>query len=497
MKGCAEPQHPSSVNGRRGKPEESHDIRWLQRWKSVRKRRKIFTRRRLTQLSTDKLGTLPRPFGARPHPPRPPRQRPTSRRSKGGQVMRRLSIGALLAHHIEVSMRKYLRGITPARGHLRSMVTMTGYAFLCMILLAHFAAADPCVDYRQYIHKTGTLPTVSGQGIAAAPGRAYVAGGRGLPVVYLPNPDAPAILGQVTSPGVPRDVALARDLALVPDGGLRIVDVSNPSSPMIVGSVDGMNAGELATMGNIAFVGGSSGVTVIDVTVPSTPQVLGTIPSSYEGTPVPYAMQDVAVVGSILYALSVDLQIFDVTDPGSPVLLATCPPSSFGGGSRLAIIGNMAYMRAVATNVVDVSNPAAPILASTLQLGSWEDLVVDGNHAFVMSAYPGLKVYAVTAPAAPLAIGFVGNMSPYGPQGIAVSGDRLFWVAGNGMTVVDIQPPISPPAARVDTPGNAQGVALAGTYAYVADGSSLQVVSVADRLAPVIVGSVPVEANVV
>src|SRR5262245_59538029 len=93
--------------------------------------------------------------------------------------MRRLSTGALLAHHIEVSMRQYLRGITLARGHLRSLVTVHSCALLGLILLAPFAAADPCVDYRHYIHKTAALelPWQRAEGVAVASGRAYVGKG--------------------------------------------------------------------------------------------------------------------------------------------------------------------------------------------------------------------------------------------------------------------------------------------------------------------------------
>jgi hypothetical protein len=58
--------------------------------------------------------------------------------------------------------------------------------------------------------------------------------------------------------------------------------------------------------------------------------------------------------------------------------------------------------------------------------------------------------------------------------------------------VIDISNPASPVIlGSISTPGIAYGVAVAGSYAYVADGSGgLQVVNIADPASPAIVGSV-------
>ncbi len=87
-------------------------------------------------------------------------------------------------------------------------------------------------------------------------------------------------------------------------------------------------------------------------------------------------------------------------------------------------------------------------------------------------------------------VGFVDT--PGQATGVAVScsvayvADRFF-----GLQVIDVSDPANPVIlGSVDTPGFAIGVAVSGAVAYVADGSGLQVIDVSDPGSPVIVGSV-------
>jgi len=78
-------------------------------------------------------------------------------------------------------------------------------------------------------------------------------------------------------------------------------------------------------------------------------------------------------------------------------------------------------------------------------------------------------------------------------DGVAVSGTHAYvadW--GSGLQVIDITNPASPQiVGSVDTPDYALGVAVSGTHAYVGDESSgLQVIDITNPASPVIVGSV-------
>ena len=214
-------------------------------------------------------------------------------------------------------MRRQRQSRHPHRSRLQSRtgrsengrITLTVGFLLASFVLAEAALADPCVDYRQYVHTTTTFSLQGATDVATAPGWAYVANGEGLAVLDVAQPDWPVLRGQVALGGA-NSVAVAGGHVLVTNGGLHVVDVSDPSSPVIVGSVNGIGAKKVVTMGNVAFVAGSAGASVVDLSVPSAPQVLTTIPRTYQGTPIEFSiMWDVAVVGNRLYAVSLDLAV--------------------------------------------------------------------------------------------------------------------------------------------------------------------------------------------
>jgi len=87
--------------------------------------------------------------------------------------------------------------------------------------------------------------------------------------------------------------------------------------------------------------------------------------------------------------------------------------------------------------------------------------------------------------------GFV--YTPGDAYGVYVSGSYAYVADDNsGLQVIDISDPASPYiVGSVDTPGDAHNVYISGSYAYVADvNSSLQVIDISDPASPYIVGSV-------
>jgi len=77
-------------------------------------------------------------------------------------------------------------------------------------------------------------------------------------------------------------------------------------------------------------------------------------------------------------------------------------------------------------------------------------------------------------------------------EGVAVSGEHAYVANGfNGLRVIDVSHPRNPTVlSNVITPDYANDVAVSGRYAYVAaTGSGLQVIDISKPLAPVIVGS--------
>ncbi len=95
----------------------------------------------------------------------------------------------------------------------------------------------------------------------------------------------------------------------------------------------------------------------------------------------------------------------------------------------------------------------------------------------------------VSNPAQPREVGFYDT--PGRAEGVAVSGAYAYVAdAGRGLRVVDVSNPAQPrEVGSYDTPGWAEGVAVSGAYAYVADGEAgLRVVDVSNPAQPREVG---------
>ena len=86
-----------------------------------------------------------------------------------------------------------------------------------------------------------------------------------------------------------------------------------------------------------------------------------------------------------------------------------------------------------------------------------------------------------------------GADTPDGAVDVAIAGDYAFIADGeSGLQVANVQVPWHPQVVGgLDTPGSAHGVAIAGSYAYVADSEAgLQVFEIFDPEDPLLVGSV-------
>jgi hypothetical protein len=136
-----------------------------------------------------------------------------------------------------------------------------------------------------------------------------------------------------------------------------------------------------------------------------------------------------------------------------------------------------------------ILSPAAPAVfelevAGGLAYGVPHDVATDGGYAYV-AAQGALSVFDISNPANPIQVAVVDT--PGSAEGVAISGSYLYiadWSAG--LRIVDISDPEAPvEVASVDTPGYAYDVAVSGNYAYVADhAAGLCVIDVSTPAAP-------------
>jgi len=103
----------------------------------------------------------------------------------------------------------------------------------------------------------------------------------------------------------------------------------------------------------------------------------------------------------------------------------------------------------------------------------------------------------ITVIIAPPALAEGGSYTPIGrlvggsPTDVAIAGGHAYVAAGGALVVADVSDAANPRmVAYCDTPGDASAVAVAGSYAYVADDYlGLRVISIANPLHPIEVGS--------
>ncbi len=338
-------------------------------------------------------------------------------------------------------------------------------------------------------------------GVAVVGNYVYIVEGEtGLRILDVFDPSAPIEVGFHDTPGWAWDVALAGDYAYLADeGGLRIIDVSDSAALIDVGSYDTLgSAGQVTLVGNYAYVAtGHGGLRIMDLSNPAAPREVGFYDTPGRAT-------DVAVLGSYAYVVEVAardgtqtaggaLRIIDVLHPAAPAEVGFYHTPSQPEG--VAVVGDYAYIAdSSGLRIINISDPGAPTeLGVYYRPALAHEIAVADNYAYV-AEYPdsdgsqalggGLRIINVSDPAAPAEVGFYD--SPEDPWGVAVAGDYAYIADGvGGLRIVNVSSPVRPTEVGFyDTPGQAFGIALLENYAYVADSSGLYIVDVSNPATP-------------
>lgn len=163
----------------------------------------------------------------------------------------------------------------------------------------------------------------------------------------------------------------------------------------------------------------------------------------------------------------------------------------------VALQGNHAYIgvgpQLVILNVSDPSHPTVVGQTDSLP-GNVGEVAVVGNHAYV-AAGNGLSIINISDPAHPIKVGS-GSISGIA-WGVAISGTYAYVAdvhpTKGGLHIINISDPTHPiEVGFYNAGGMTSDVAVTGNYAYITAGSWLRVINVADPTHPTQVGSVTV-----
>lgn len=289
--------------------------------------------------------------------------------------------------------------------------------------------SDPNNPVQTSTYDTLRIPT----GLTAVDDYVYVTDGvHGLIIIDAANPAHPIRVGSYDTPGYAREIVVSGDYAYIADGSadLQIIDVADPAAPAAVGSLSW--PGETMSLdveGNYAYVtaydSGQFYLRVIDISDPANPVQVGSLPT-------PGNSWNVDVVGRYAYVVDANnlggFVIVDVSNPAGPVQVG-----SYGGNdvyfhvSSMKVVGDLAYLAADyygGLRIVNVADPTAPVDVGSYDTpGEARDLAVSGPYVYMADDRGGLRIFDVTDPALPVEVAYNDTIIAYN---VVLAGDHAF-----------------------------------------------------------------------
>ena len=399
-------------------------------------------------------------------------------------------------------------------------VLVRSLAVVCLLLAPQAVRADSSIlPDNQDVPSSPAMKFVTQVGgpasaVAVAGSNVVVGVGPRLVILDVTYPEQPRRIGLsapiLSSRASVVDIQVAGGFAYVAAGrgGLAIYDIRRPDRPVSVALVSG-TAYKVAVAGQLLFSTHEGVLQIWGIADRAHPQLLSEMVTPNMGYD---NYTDVTAAGNYAYVTQSNafngVQVVDVTDPRHPVIIETLPIA--GRPDSVTIAGNRLYVGANDTSqssgngglhIVDASNPQALVEAGMVG-GSVSAFDVAGRYTYVLddNLPHSLRVIDCTNPQNPHEIGVVAIAGD--GRGLAASTGRVYVAEAptfspvppneqGGLRIVDITSPSAPAVVGFyDTPGYVHDVALAGNYAYTANGAEgLAVFDMTDLTYPPLVGT--------
>lgn len=357
---------------------------------------------------------------------------------------------------------------------------------------------------------------------------AFVAGGySGMQIINISDPSNPRWLNYYDTNGWVADVCVSGNFAYVADisAGILILDISAPYNPILVGTY-AVGTKAVKIRGDFVYAAIGSTFRIIDVSLPSNPTQIGNIG-------MPAATEDVCLTGQTACLVLNDgrLQIVDISNPAIPEILGSIDTPSYS--FHVTMASNLVYLtdRDNGLYIVDITNAAEPLLLGNIDTpGRADGIYVENGFAYLADATSLHQIdcrnpvdptffQSYTAPVSLRDVDIMGEYAyvvDYGFELYALNISRptipllasscllpslaysafttdghVFVADGNGgLQIINAEDPESLFIEGIyDTPGCAYDVSVQGSFSFIADSSSIQVIDISDASNPTFISS--------
>jgi len=311
----------------------------------------------------------------------------------------------------------------------------------------------------------------------------------GVEIHDISTPDSLVLLSVYDAPSSAYRCEVFGGIAYVSTwvGGLRILDVSDSTEPIEVGNfpVDYSPSDVVVFGDHLLLADDRDGLRSIDVSNPSLPIEVGFFRSTESYNPYRCIVfrDNYAFVAEV-----VGLRVYDVSDPRNPIKVSD---SDTLKATEFVIQGDYAYVVGGfgGIRIVDVSNPA-----SLTDVGFYEhpgyagDIEIWNNHLLVdpLAIDPdtsALQILDISNPVSPSLVGIIGL---WGIADIEVVDNLVYLLGYDGLRVFDISTPSAPvEIGLLDPWSGGYDIVVRGNYAYVADcNPGLRILDISDPTSP-------------
>ena len=330
------------------------------------------------------------------------------------------------------------------------------------------------IDPPESTYKAGSVAmpySVTGIDVSSTGYACVTVGYQGTQIVDIDPPESASIVKSISTPGEDYSVCISGGYAAVASGyaGVRILDIDPPASAYEVKTVPTYGAMDISVTGGYAYVADSSALQIIDINPPGSSYIVKTVSTS--------GSTKVQLSGGFAYAAGGNiLDIIDIEPIESAYVANTVqyrgyPTLSVDVANDYAFEGCDCIL-----NMIDIEPPESAYRGGSCYLTSVSDLRISDDYLYAIggSWSQDLNIIDIIPPETPA---IVKTVDLYYAKEVDVEGGYAFVVDGD-LRIVDVDPPENAFVVKtIATPDYACGICVMGDYAYVADGSALQIVS--------------------